>query len=172
MPNMDTLSHYLWAVIIYWYLQKPRKWLLGLSGALPDLLSFGLLFVMVFFTGTFEPGGPPSLESIPAFIFTLYDITHSLIPIGLVTLGLWIWKRKYVYLTFGWIFHILCDIPTHTREYFPTPFLWPISSFTINGFSWGQPWFMALNYGAIIICFILLANREKISEMFFKRKRS
>lgn len=161
---MDTLSHYLWAVALYWYFRKPKKWLTGLSGALPDLLSFGLVFLMSF-AGmlSFEPGGPPPIEMIPDFAHTLYDITHSLLPIGIVAILLFFFARRWWHLTWGWFLHILADIPTHTRAYFPTPFLWPISSYTFSGFSWGQAWFMILNYSLLAVAFTLLWRRDRQS---------
>lgn len=158
---MDTLSHYLWAVALYWYFRKPRHWLSGLSGALPDLLSFGLLFVMAHLGMTaFEPGGPPPIEHIPDFIFTLYNVTHSLIPIGMTALLLFFLARRWWFLTWGWLLGILMDIPTHTQAYFPTPFLWPLSSYTFDGFSWGQSWFMLLNYSLLFVAFGLLWWRD------------
>jgi hypothetical protein len=31
------------------------------------------------------------------------------------------------------------DIFTHDIQFFPTPFLWPISDFHVNGHMWGTP---------------------------------
>lgn len=164
---MDTLAHYLWAVVIYWYFRKPRKWLSGITGALPDLSSFGILFIMSFAGAVaFEPGGPPPVEVIPNLIFTLYNITHSLLPIGIVA-GLLYWlKREWWHLSWGWILHILADIPTHTRAYFPTPFLWPITGWTFDGIRWGQWWFMLLNYGLLACAMTALFLRDR------KRKKN
>lgn len=160
---MDTLSHYLWAVALYWYFRKPKKWLSGITGALPDLLSFGPLIVANLLTGfsRYEPGGPPPLHSIPSWVFGAYDVTHSLVVVGIVAFALFFLARKWWWLTWGWILHILADIPTHTRAYFPTPFLWPISELTFDGFSWGQWWFVLLNYGLIAAAFTLLVRRDR-----------
>jgi hypothetical protein len=61
----------------------------------------------------------------------------------------------------GWLLHILIDIPSHTLRLYPTPFLWPLSDLKVDGISWGRPWFMALNYGALLTMFIVLRLRAK-----------
>jgi hypothetical protein len=60
----------------------------------------------------------------------------------------------------GWLLHILIDIPSHTLRLYPTPFLWPLSDLKVDGISWGRPWFMALNYGALLTIFIVLKLRS------------
>lgn len=157
---MDTLSHYLWAVVLYWYFQAPKKWLVGLTGALPDIFSFGILFGMNMLGIVSFGQGPPPIEQIPGFIFTLYNITHSFIPIGIVAIILYFSARKWWYLSWGWILGIAMDIPTHTRDYFPTPFLWPLSRYAFDGFSWGQQWFLILNYSLLILAFAYLFWRD------------
>lgn len=61
----------------------------------------------------------------------------------------------------GWLLHILMDIPSHSYDFYPTPFLWPISDFKINGFHWGTPWFMITNYSLIIISYLILYFLKK-----------
>jgi mannose/fructose/N-acetylgalactosamine-specific phosphotransferase system component IIC len=158
---VDTLAHYLWAVALYWLLRKDRKWLLGISGALPDLLSFGPLFAYTILSGASLGHGPPALSLIPSWVFAAYNVTHSLVVIGIAFAILWVAKREWTVFLYGWILHILCDIPTHTRAYFPTPFLWPISSLTISGMSWARPWFMATNYAALAGVYAYLIWRDR-----------
>jgi hypothetical protein len=45
------------------------------------------------------------------------------------------------------------DIPTHTSDFFPTHFLYPLSNVHVNGMSWGSPWFMLLNYSVLLIIY-------------------
>jgi len=71
------------------------------------------------------------------------------------------WIRWVPWEIGGWFLHILLDIPTHSYQFYPTPFLWPLSDWTLGGFSWGTPWFLIPNYAAIILIFILL-RRKKI----------
>jgi len=53
----------------------------------------------------------------------------------------------------AWALHIVCDIPTHTTSYFPTPFLWPFPTPFVNGVSWAAPAFLAVNYACLIIVY-------------------
>jgi hypothetical protein len=67
----------------------------------------------------------------------------------------------------GWLVHILCDIPTHSYRFYPTPIFWPLSSWKFNGFSWGVWWFMLLNYSALFIVFLIIYFKKK---KFLKNK--
>ena len=70
--------------------------------------------------------------------------------------------KKNPWEILGWPLHILIDIPTHTYQFYPTPFLWPISTYKFDGISWGTPWFMIVNYSSLAIVLItLFVMREK-----------
>jgi hypothetical protein len=63
---------------------------------------------------------------------------------------------------FGWLLHILIDIPTHLIGHFATPFLWPISNFKINGIAyWREPIVMIIDIILLIIVWIILFRIEK-----------
>ncbi len=70
----------------------------------------------------------------------------------------WFLLRRPVWELGGWFLHILIDIPTHSYKFFPTPFLWPVSDLKIDGISWGTQWFMILNYGSLLILYIVLSR--------------
>jgi hypothetical protein len=149
---MDIFAHFLWTFAIYW--QHSKRWLAGIIGFMPDMLSFGILFVIRIFEGiTF---GKPELHSIPSYVFTLYGVTHSLIICAAGMVLLWFIARQWFWLSFGWPLHIIIDLPTHTTEFFPTPLLWPLSDFHVSGISWAVPWFMAVNYGLLIALYTYL----------------
>lgn len=181
---MDTLSHGLWAVILAKFYQKKTTikinfWWAAFWGAFPDLFAFAPLFIAMMLAKvgiispipSMTPREPFSPDTHILFQFTseLYNISHSLVIFGLVFF--FVWALRYFltqksdqcsalpFVMMGWLLHILADIPTHTYRFFPTPFLWPLSTFTFNGFSWGTPWFMIANYSLIGLCFYLL--REK-----------
>ncbi|MCE5272610.1 hypothetical protein LLH00_15120 [bacterium] len=143
---MDTLAHGLWGGMIAGW--KRRFGLAFLFGTAPDLLSFGALMALRILQGRFHPG-KPSLDTIPPWVHTSYDFTHSLVLVGGLWWLLWLKKRDLAVPFSAWPLHILFDIPTHSREFFPTPFLFPISRFTVDGISWGQRWFMILNYSCL-----------------------
>ena len=150
---MDTFSHAFWGRGLFGYRGHP--WLALFFGAAPDLFSFGLFMLVQIITLQFslEPG-PPSLGSLPWWVFVNYDLTHSFISafttIGIVS----IYRKDLAFAMLGWPFHIVLDFPFHTREFFPTKIFWPFSDFTIDGISWAEPevWFPNLA-GLIILYF-------------------
>jgi hypothetical protein len=146
-----------------------------LWGILPDLLSFAPVFIWLFGNMIFgdlnfgdfprpDETEPAARDTLPIFHLTsiLYTITHSMMVFFAIFALVWLILRRPVWVMGGWLFHILIDIPTHSYKFYPTPFLWPFSEWKFDGFSWGQPWFMALNYSAIIIVYILLRRKKKI----------
>ncbi len=86
----------------------------------------------------------------------LYHISHSLVVFSAVFGLVWLLARRPVLELLGWALHILIDIPTHTTQFFATPFLWPVWSYRFSGISWGNRWFMLSNYTAVAIVYLLL----------------
>lgn len=149
-------------------------------GVFPDIFAFSLytIFSLVN-SGGFHPphtlaaATPETLEIIQISNL-LYQSSHSLII--LVVLFFLVWeirilmqettprtisptKKQFLKpsplssfpaILLGWGLHILMDIPTHSKTFYPTPFLWPFLDWTFDGISWGQPWFMIVNYSLII----------------------
>ncbi len=182
---MDILSHGLWAGAAYKAANKTigkgkkpfRVWLAALWGIVPDIFSFGILFVWI--AGQLIFGGlnfydfpinieRPDMEPAPGdtlFIFRLtsflYSASHSLVVFAFV-FGLAILVfRRYIWEMGGWLIHILIDIPTHSYQFYPTPFLWPVSDWKFDGFSWGNSWFMFFNYLALAAVYYLLLKKRK-----------
>ena len=177
---MDIFAHGLWAGAaakgINKKLEKPLKvWTATLWGVLPDILSFAPVFVWLFLNIAFgdmsfgdlprpDATEPATRDTLPIFRATsfLYSVSHSAVLFfaifGLVFLIL----RRPVWEMGGWLIHILIDIPTHSYKFYPTPFLWPFSEWKFDGFSWGQPWFLAVNYLAIVVVYILLRKKSTI----------
>ena len=50
----------------------------------------------------------------------------------------------------GWGLHIFIDIATH-QGMFALHFLWPFSSYNVSGLRWESHWFLAANYGALLL---------------------
>ncbi|MBL7056300.1 hypothetical protein ISS07_05275 [Candidatus Woesearchaeota archaeon] len=147
---MDTLAHALWSLIIFH--NYKLVWLAVLFGVLPDLLSWTIY--LIYKTAKGEKFGPPVLGKIPRWAFTLYGITHSVFVMGFVFIAVYVAYGFLPLFLLSWTIHILIDIPTHSRKFLPTPFLWPVSEWKFPGFNWGQKWFMITNYGLITL-FIL-----------------
>ena len=150
---MDTLSHTLWGKGLFGY-QKYGKWAL-LFGALPDLLSFGLYFLVRFVTqGTNMEFGKPALETIPRWVFSMYDISHSLVIALVAIIIVFEINKSLCFPMLAWPFHILLDFFFHSKEYFPTPILWPISDYKFDGIPWSNPYIWFGNIACIIILFL------------------
>ena len=157
---MDAFSHAFWGRGLFGYRGHP--WLALFFGAAPDLFSFGLFMLVQIITLQFslEPG-PPSLGSLPWWVFVNYDLMHSFISaftaIGIISL----YRKDLAFAMLGWPFHIVLDFPFHTREFFPTKIFWPFSDFTIDGISWAQPevWFPNLA-GLIILYFYRRGKKQ------------
>jgi hypothetical protein len=137
---------------------KPRSfdWTLPVAaffGVLPDLMSFSY----VVFKHVFNGGrGKPPVESIPDWVFTAYNMTHSLFIVSAVILMLFLLNRWLGISSCAWSWHVICDIPTHSRAYFPTPFLYPFSDFTVDGISFMHPPIFISYWSFLIISAVLL----------------
>ena len=150
---MDTFSHTLWGKGLFGY-RKYGKWAL-LFGALPDLLSFGLYFIVRFITqGVNMEFGKPALESIPDWVFIMYDISHSWVIAFLFIIIFLQINKEICFPMLAWPFHILLDFPFHSKEYFPTPILWPISDYRFDGIPWSNPYIWIGNIACIIVLFL------------------
>lgn len=185
---MDILAHGLWAGVACKAINKKIKQPLNVKlavlwGVLPDLFSFTSVFIFLFWNLIF--GGmdfsdfprPEEVEPIQRneiFIFRLtsilYSISHSVVIFAVVFGIVFLIFRRPVWELGAWLLHILIDIPTHTYQFYPTPFLWPISNMEINGFSWANIWFMVINYSAIFIIYFLLWNKKFSLMKFFIKK--
>lgn len=166
---MDVIAHGLWGGLPF-CAQGRKKFLAGvLLGIAPDLLSFGVFHVT-------HPGwltqrlvgeisGPPALTLLPPYVFHAYNVTHSLVVWAVAFFLLWQLAKKPPWPLGAWLLHILCDIPTHTASYFPTPFFWPFPTPFVDGIPWSTPWFMATNYATMLIVYCCLF-------LYFRRKTS
>ena len=148
---MDIVSHALWTNLIFKNLPVEQRSLAITFSVAPDLISFSFLRVKEFLRKILHYTDPP-LETIPGHIFRLYNLTHTLVIWGTVGMILYIVNLKLLFIAFsGWILHILFDIFTHTKNYFPTPIFWPLSNFHFSGVNWSNKYFMAANYLVLVL---------------------
>lgn len=148
--------------------KKTTRW--GIFfGVFPDFFAFTPVFGYIFYQLIFhgqrfglvrpeDNGGSIPLSDLTHI---LYQFSHSLVIWTVVFVVVWLIIRKIPWVLLGWALHICIDIFSHSSKFFPTPFLFPISNFNINGHSWAEPVFMLVNYGALLLLYLLLIPRLK-----------
>jgi len=154
---LDTLSHSLWGRLLFG--QKGFPWLAFFFGAMPDLFSFGILFLTRITSLQFHTG-PPPLETIPWWVFINYDLSHSFICAFSVILIIYRFNSKLAFAMLAWPFHIVLDFPFHSQAFFPSKIFWPLSDFTINGIPWGQPKIWLPNVAGLLIYYLYLRYKN------------
>ncbi len=162
---MDILSHGLWGGVAFGRKNRRSFWAAFSFGVLPDLLSFGPFFALVFLGLAQRPSfanEPPDPSLIPTYVHQIYSITHSLPVFALGFALLWLFFRRPVWEAMAWGIHILLDIVTHSYEFFPTPFLWPLSRFEFDGWPWAGPWIFFPNIAllAVFYAWYFLSRRK------------
>lgn len=178
---MDIFAHGLWAAAAAKGVNRSQSkrlnvWVAGLWGIFPDLFAFTIPVVWMIWGLTIGglsladmPGHHgPSVEPIEVgsdwtltIASALYNVSHSIFIFGFVSIILWAIFRRPVWEMGGWLLHILTDIPTHTYQFFPTPVFWPFFDWKFDGFAWGTPWFIILNYSLLLFTFWFLLKRKK-----------
>ena len=165
---MDIFSHGLWGGVAFGRRKRSYFFLAIMFGMLPDLLSFGVhnvamhagLCPMIDWSK-----GHPGMSDIPQYVHMLYDISHSLVVFFFVFALIWIIRKRpfMPFLAYG--FAVALDIPTHTTDFFATPFLWPLSGYRFNGISWGNPIIAMPNIVLLISAYItwyLFSRRKRL----------
>lgn len=162
---MDFLSHGLWGGIALGCASRRSFWLAFGFGMAPDLCSFGLVFAdgllthgLDFFHGL---GHPPTAAQIPGYVHQLYNATHSLVVFAGVFALVWVLRRRPLWELGAWGLHILLDIFTHSADFFPTPFLWPLADVRVDGVPWSEP---RIFFGNVLLLAALYAR-------FYLRRR-
>lgn len=162
---MDILSHGLWGGLLTGRENKKAFWWSFGLGIAPDLFSFGLFTGMTLLglaSGPDWSAGPPPESTIPDYVHTLYDLTHSFVTFGVVFLVVWAIRKKPFWPLLAWALHIAMDIPTHSTEFFPTPFLWPFfNSVRVNGIPWSHPIIFIPNLILLLVLYVWFFGVKK-----------
>jgi len=124
--------------------------------------------------GNSQSNGAHTLFSQTSPIFTLtktlYAMSHSIVIFLIFFILLSLIFRKYLWVMFGWLVHILIDIPTHENSSeWATPYLWPFFSPASPGIQgWTSSWFTPVNYAMLIIVYVILFF---VSKRITKKKK-
>ena len=170
---MDILAHALWAGAGVALLHRRRPmtariaaWTVGLA-ALPDIPHLlPMLGWSIFGDGSFSalqaystavPGQePPMPPWVDLLSHHLHCTFHSAVVAALVTALVWFRLRSLWIPLLGWWSHILIDVFTHSADYYPSPVLYPFTRVGFDGLAWNTPWFMGLNYLALVAVYLWL----------------
>ena len=96
--------------------------------------------------------GRPTQDSIPEWVFTNYDISHSFVSAFIVIAMVWRVNKTFSFSMLDWPFYICLDFPFHSKEFFPTKLFWPLFDFSFDGIPWDRPevwsqtWLVSLCY--------------------------
>lgn len=181
---MDIFAHALWASAgakkFNNTLEKKNKSKISILWSafwsiFPDLFAFFIPTILSAFLiisggksfSEISHHGPRLSMDNPTFDLTayLYQYSHSII-IFLAIFGLvWLVLKRPYFPLLGWLLHILLDIPSHSIEFFATPFLFPISNYRFPyGVMWSTGWFMIVNYSLLLVIYMytFVLKKKKI----------
>jgi len=75
-----------------------------------------------------------------------------------VTLLVWFVHRQWLLPLLGWWSHIIINVFTHSKDYYPAPVLYPITYRGFDGIAWNTPIFMLLNYLLLAAIYVPIAH--------------
>lgn len=142
VKRVDVFSHGLWGGLV---LGRQGGYSLAAAfGMMPDILAFGP-HLLISLCRKKLVKGKPKARDFGIGVQRLYNITHSFITSGIIFTVLFFVDRSIAYLFLAWPLHIIFDIPTHRKDFFPTKFLYPLSSFHFDGVEWSNKYIMTGN---------------------------
>jgi len=140
---MTVWTHGLLAFSIYQPFKK-YNWKKAVWWAIfPDFF-WGIPFALYLFIS--NTSIPHDFNQTPSWFYMLYGLSHSFVMAFIAILIVYFFIKKFSYEMLAWpLLHIVLDIPGHTH--FQTPFLYPLSDFSIHGlFSWTDKYFEIASY--------------------------
>jgi hypothetical protein len=98
------------------------------------------------------PGKEPAMPPIVTLIaHHLHCTFHSAIVASIITVILWAVINQFWLPLLGWWSHIAIDVFTHSAEFYAAPVFYPITELSFDGIAWNTPWFIVVNYSALIL---------------------
>jgi hypothetical protein len=169
---MDIFAHGLWTNVLYKAVPQTRNnkkttfW--GIFfGIFPDLWAFTPVFTYFIYEAIVlrqrphfaSPQDSPIPLPLNGLTHNLYNFSHSLVIWAVVFLFVWAVSKKLPWVLLGWALHVCIDIFSHSSKFYPTPFLFPISKFHVNGWPWASSVFMIVNYSLLLILYLFVVPR-------------
>lgn len=147
---MDTAAHGFLSYLVGTSFRSRVRWpWLVFFGMWPDLVWLPFTALSYITSGRLS------------FFWGPYNVSHSLVIWVAVSLLLMLWRRNAFAYTWPWALHILVDVPGHLDM--PTPILWPISTWHINGwFDWLKLPLWLGTYGVLFVVLLVLWRTGRI----------
>ncbi len=175
---MDVVAHTLWAAAGAVAVHRRRPLSRGtvaaelVLAALPDVMhllpiaawwalcdcSFAAVRGYALASPGQEPWLPPIVE---LWSHHLHCVMHSAPVAGLVTALAWAVRRVFWLPLLGWWSHLVIDVFTHSADYYAVPVLYPFTESGFDGIAWTTPWFMVLDYAALVLVGTWLLVRRR-----------
>jgi len=175
---MDTLAHALWAGVGAMALGRARDMSPMAStgfvalAVLPDvphlvpMLTWVLgsdapwTFVrdLLLATPGAEPVMPVGVQDLGRL---LYHTMHSAVIAAAATAVLWIPLGAFRIVLLGWWSHIVIDVLTHSRDYYPVAVFYPFSNHVVDGIAWNARWALIVNYVFILAAYVALITTRR-----------
>lgn len=176
---MDILAHMLWAGTATALIARRRpvtRRTVAASvamAALPDVMQFlpllgwvaagGSPWTVLFDHALATPGNEPALPaSMVLLSHHLHCTFHSAVVAALVTAVVGLVTRSLWLPLVGWWSHIVFDVFTHSADFYAVPVLYPLTYAGFDGIAWNKPWFMAINYAALLVAGLWLLRLREI----------
>jgi hypothetical protein len=174
---MDIVAHGLWAGIGVTLLARHRVIPLRTAVATvgmaiaPDLAQLIPLIVVALATdggwatlAAYSSALPDTEPAMPLLLALLahhlHCILHGAVIATVVTLACWAWTRTLWLPLLGWWSHIVIDVFTHSKDFYPAPIFYPFTQWGFDGLAWNTPWFLFANHAAIALAIVWLLWRR------------
>lgn len=164
---MDVFSHALWGGAALGRTRRRDFLLAAAFSLLPDFLGEGVMFLLVVLGARNMPGlehGHPDISEFPLYARNFYNASHSLVVFCLAFALVWLLRKRPFLPVAAWGMHIVIDIPTHSFALFPTPFLWPLSNFKVDGVGWESPLVLVPNFALLALAYSLWFIRRRMNK--------
>jgi hypothetical protein len=174
---MDIFAHGLWAGIGVaaaaqrWPIPRCTAVAIVVLAMAPDLAQLLPLIIAAVITdggwatlaayASALPGTEPALPPLVALLtHHLHCTLHSAVIAGAVTLACWAWTRSLWLPLLGWWSHIVIDVFTHSKDFYPAPIFYPFTQWGFDGLAWNTPWFLVANHTVIALAIVWLLWRH------------
>lgn len=153
--------------MVRFYIQQVKEYFLAdFFGITPDIFGFlvNAIVSLIYNIPLMDQTRQHFNQQILGHVFVLYGLTHSLVIFAAVFLAVWVARKKMFLPLLAWGIHIVFDIPFHSAEFSPTPFLFPVSSFKFPGLAWSNSYLVIINYsvlGILYLAFFILKNKKR-----------